>query len=166
MATRKIKDAKDLTTNELIYFKGHAKATYMSDGRTVEDAIDEIQNGGSTATNTHIELDPNTTTFYLENGTYILKCNSGKNYSFRLQYDGTCRIIMGVTSGSTYGTIDFYHSLGSIIWVNNNEPVFEDNKMIEISFESLMTGIGFYSALGTWASYDATFESEGSVFPF
>ena len=42
MATRKIKDAKDLTTNELIYFKGHAKATYMSDGRTVEDAINNI----------------------------------------------------------------------------------------------------------------------------
>ena len=39
MATRKIKDAKDLSTNELIYFKGHAQATYMSDGRTVEEAI-------------------------------------------------------------------------------------------------------------------------------
>lgn len=39
MATRKIKDAKDLSTNELIYFKSHAKATYLSDGRTVEDAI-------------------------------------------------------------------------------------------------------------------------------
>ena len=39
MATRKIKDAKDLGLNELIYFKGHAKATYMSSGQTVEDAI-------------------------------------------------------------------------------------------------------------------------------
>lgn len=39
MATRKVKDAKDLSTDELIYFKGHAKATYMSDGTTVEDAI-------------------------------------------------------------------------------------------------------------------------------
>ena len=39
MATRQIKDAKDLSTNELIYFKGHAQATYMSDGRTVEEAI-------------------------------------------------------------------------------------------------------------------------------
>lgn len=39
MSTRQIKDAKDLTTNELIYFKGHAQATYMSDGRTVEEAI-------------------------------------------------------------------------------------------------------------------------------
>lgn len=46
MATRKIKDAKDLTTNELIYFKGHAKATYMSDGRTVEDAINSVSNSG------------------------------------------------------------------------------------------------------------------------
>ena len=43
MATRKIKDAKDLSTNELIYIKGHAKATYMSDGTTVEDAINNIE---------------------------------------------------------------------------------------------------------------------------
>jgi hypothetical protein len=40
---RKVKDAKDLSSNELIYFKGHAKATYMSDGSTVEDAINNIQ---------------------------------------------------------------------------------------------------------------------------
>lgn len=46
MATRKIKDAQDTTTNELIYFKGHAKATYMSDGRNVEDAIHQIGTGG------------------------------------------------------------------------------------------------------------------------
>ena len=45
MATRKIKDAKDLSTNELIYFKGHAKATYMSNGSTVEDAINNIEIG-------------------------------------------------------------------------------------------------------------------------
>jgi DNA polymerase len=39
MSTRKIKDAVDHGTKELIYFKGHAKATYMSDGSTVEDTI-------------------------------------------------------------------------------------------------------------------------------
>ena len=44
---RKIKDAKDLSTNELIYFKGHAKATYMSDGRTVEEAINSSTGGSS-----------------------------------------------------------------------------------------------------------------------
>ena len=47
MSTRKVKDAKDLSSNELIYFKGHAKATYMSNGATVEDAINSLQSGGS-----------------------------------------------------------------------------------------------------------------------
>lgn len=39
---RNIKDAKDLKTNELIYFKGHAKATYMSNGSTVEDVVGNL----------------------------------------------------------------------------------------------------------------------------
>ena len=43
MSTRKIKDAKDLSTNELVYFKGHAKATYMSDGSTVEDTVKVLE---------------------------------------------------------------------------------------------------------------------------
>lgn len=43
MSTRKIKDAVDHGTKELIYFKGHAKATFMSDGSTVEDAINNIE---------------------------------------------------------------------------------------------------------------------------
>lgn len=47
MANRKIKDAKDAKSNELIYFRGHAKATYMSDGRTVEDAVNNMSGGGS-----------------------------------------------------------------------------------------------------------------------
>ena len=47
MANRLIKDAKDLKTKELIYFRGHAKATYMSSGTTVEDAINSISSGGS-----------------------------------------------------------------------------------------------------------------------
>lgn len=45
MATRKVKDAKDLETDELIYFKGHAKATYLSDGNSVEDVIIELRKG-------------------------------------------------------------------------------------------------------------------------
>ena len=43
MSTRKIKDAVDHGTKELIYLKGHAKATFMSDGSTVEDAINNIE---------------------------------------------------------------------------------------------------------------------------
>lgn len=49
MANRLISDAKDLKTGELIYFRGHAKATYMSNGATVEDAINSISSGGSGA---------------------------------------------------------------------------------------------------------------------
>lgn len=41
---RKVKDAKDLESDELIYFKGHAKATYLSDGRNVEEAITDVNN--------------------------------------------------------------------------------------------------------------------------
>jgi hypothetical protein len=47
MATRKVKDAIDISTNEPIYFLGHAKATYMSDGTTVEDAINNINQSGN-----------------------------------------------------------------------------------------------------------------------
>ena len=43
MSTREIKNAVNNTTGELIYFKGHAKATFMSDGSTVEDAIKNIK---------------------------------------------------------------------------------------------------------------------------
>lgn len=44
MSTRTIKDAVDLNTNALIYFRGHAKATYMSNGATVEDTINSKLN--------------------------------------------------------------------------------------------------------------------------
>ena len=51
MANRNIKDAKDLSSGELIYFRGHAKATYMSNGATVEDAINSIGAGGGDMSN-------------------------------------------------------------------------------------------------------------------
>ena len=45
---RKVKDAVDLGSGEKIYFRGHAQATYMSDGRTVEEAVN--QGGGGKPT--------------------------------------------------------------------------------------------------------------------
>lgn len=72
MATRKIKDAKDLTTNELIYFKGHAKATYMSNGMTVEDAINNIGVGGGGGTS---DLPPISTS--AEGGTLVQRFEDG-----------------------------------------------------------------------------------------
>ena len=59
MSTRKIKDAKDLSSGELIYFRGHAKSTFMSDGRTVEDAIKNVGGGSSTNTSEIITIADN-----------------------------------------------------------------------------------------------------------
>lgn len=47
---RKVKNIIDKTTGEAVYAMGHAQATYMSDGRTVEDAIVEaLQSGGGSS---------------------------------------------------------------------------------------------------------------------
>lgn len=51
MSTRKIIDAKH--NGEKVWIKGHAQATYLSNGSTVEDALNSIQFGGITA-----ETDP------------------------------------------------------------------------------------------------------------
>ena len=57
MSTRNIKDAKDLTTGELIYFKSHAQATFMSDECTVEEAVSEISAVDTSNLATKNELD-------------------------------------------------------------------------------------------------------------
>lgn len=49
MSTRKIKNAKDLLTDELIYFKGHAQATFMSNGLNVEEAFNNLENSQNSA---------------------------------------------------------------------------------------------------------------------
>lgn len=61
MSTRKIKDGK--VDGEKVYFKGHAQATYMSDGRTVEEAVKNacaypVVNHGTS--DTTFTLTPNT----------------------------------------------------------------------------------------------------------
>ena len=262
---RKIKDAIDLTSGEKVYFRSHALSTYMTDGRTVEDAINQLDtgegsgglvsetdpvfsaspaasiteakktewdgkytkpsdgipktdlasavqtslekadtalqsyteqykgtvtkvkingsekspdsngvvdlgtisggsssggsSGGSTTTDTPIELNPSDSLFEItQEGTYILKCTNNKNYEIRVEKK--CSIIMGLETGSSYGAITILHPSGMIYWANNNEPVFEDNKMMELSFYPVLTSIGIYSVLGTWASYDAVFVTE------
>lgn len=55
MATRRIIDiTKD---GEKVWPKGHAKATFMSDGRSVEDAINEIPIGGEGGSITSTEIE-------------------------------------------------------------------------------------------------------------
>lgn len=73
MSTRKIKDGK--VDGEKVYFKGHAKATFMSDGRTVEDAINQAGTGGggsSSGSSAMViyEHGENDTTMTIEPNTY------------------------------------------------------------------------------------------------
>lgn len=56
---RKVKDAIDLNTGEKVYFRGHAQSTYMSDGRNVEEAINEIPQGGGSGVDASLETLPN-----------------------------------------------------------------------------------------------------------
>ena len=64
---RKVKDAKDLSSNELIYFKGHAKATYMSDGSTVEDSINNLIVSGGGTGGGNVDLVGYATETYVDN---------------------------------------------------------------------------------------------------
>lgn len=101
MATRKIKDAKDLSTNELIYFKGHAQATYMSDGTTVEDAINNIDTGGSIDTSNFATKEEVTTIQEAIADIDTIRANAAN-------YKGTVTSIRldGVTQTPTNGAIN------------------------------------------------------------
>lgn len=85
MSTRNIKDAKDLSTNEFIYFKGHAQATFMSDGRTVEEAINDIDTSGSTP-------DLSNVVQYNEDGQAVIQNGT--------MYDGNTGILYALPSAS------------------------------------------------------------------
>ena len=47
MGTRKVKDAKDLGSGKKIYFNASAKSTYMSNGKSVEEMINDTLKGDS-----------------------------------------------------------------------------------------------------------------------
>ena len=87
MANRTIKDAKDTKSNELIYFRGHAKATYMSDGRTVEDAINSVGTGGGDMSNYYTKGEIDSKGYITEiPSEYVTETElNGKNYATTTQ---------------------------------------------------------------------------------
>lgn len=130
MSTRKIKDAVDRSTNEKVYYKGHAKATYMSDGRTVEDAIKTAGGGGGMAVIDHGTED---TTFELTPNV-IHKWGLVSSLTLTLPEDpegkeNQYRIVF---------TADLGFSLTlplAIRWENTEIPILEGGKTYEISIE-------------------------------
>lgn len=129
MSTRKIKDAVDLSTNEKVYYKGHAKATYMSDGRTVEDAIKTAGGGGGMAVIDHGTED---TTFTLTSGVIhkwglvdsltlgIPEDSEGIVSSYRVVFVADSTFVLSLPS--------------NIVWANDEAPDFsEDGMQYEIN---------------------------------
>ena len=91
MSTRKVVDAKNLDTDELVYFKSHAKATYMSDGTTVEDKLANVNTdayaGGTAVTLNGTSKAGSTASFYAPTSAgskgQVLISNSSGSPSWR-----------------------------------------------------------------------------------
>lgn len=140
MSTRKIKDIIDLETNELVYPKTHAKATFMSDGSTVEDAINAM--GGKEVEDIDVvttdvagtkEVLPNIPVQYLPNivtdKTFVLSTadiDTTKENLWKISF------IIGSTAPSISIT-----SAVTIYWANGIAPSFEVNSHYEITFKYL-----------------------------
>lgn len=107
MSTRKVKDAIDLETNEVIYLKGHAQATFMSDGRTVEDAINQAGTGGGSG-GIVTETDP----IFSASAAAGIKSSDITNWNSKTSNTGTITgIKMNGDSKGTSGVVD----LGTVI---------------------------------------------------
>lgn len=137
MGNRLIKDAKDLTTNELIYFRGHAKATYMSNGSTVEDAINSINTGGSTNISIGNKALSTTTAISMTLTPNVYHRNINTNLS-------SLAITLGEITDPTIlneyfvefttGTAGTTISLPSNIkWVNGEAPTFDASCTYQVS---------------------------------
>lgn len=140
MSTRKIKDIIDLETNELVYPKTHAKATFMSDGSTVEDAINAM--GGKEVEDIDVvttdvaetkEVLPNIPVQYLPNivtdKTFVLSTadiDTTKENLWKISF------IIGSTAPSISIT-----SAVTIYWANGIAPSFDVNSHYEITFKYL-----------------------------
>lgn len=134
MATRKIKDAKDLSTNELIYFKGHAQATYMSDGTTVEDAINNIGTGGSIDTSNFATKDELAAKQDIISDIDTIRSNAEN-------YKGTVTSIKfdGIVKNPTNGSIDLGYANKQLVTNTSSAVSLRPNQYTRISSTTLST---------------------------
>lgn len=148
---RKIKDAKDLTTNELIYFKGHAKATYMSDGRTVEDAINNIGIGGGNSSSSGGGL------IWQEISGNSINLTSGVRLNLITYSSGNISISNNELKIGESAALIFKYSAGipvsfqsgyAWVWANDTTPTFTDGWIYELDFLRTPSGV-----LVTFAEY-------------
>lgn len=152
MATRKIKDAKETTTGELIYFKGHAEATYMSDGATVENKVNSKQdkltsgsniktiNGTSVLGEGNLKvgvkqiITTTASTITLTPNAYYKKTNVSNSLiiTFGTESDTTImnEFFIEFTTASTGTTVTLPNT---VKWIDGVTPTFENNCTYQIS---------------------------------
>ena len=129
MAARAVMNAKNPTTGEYIYFKGHAKATYMSDGRNVEEYINDVMSDSNKTlvefTNNSITLEPNK--YYrqtLSTSSLTIKLGNVVNDGILNEYFIEFTTAVGGTTISLPSTIK---------WANGEKPTFDINSTYQIS---------------------------------
>lgn len=129
MAARTVKDAKDLDTNELIYFKSHAKATYMSNGTTVEDAINNINDSGNYRLVEHGTSD---TVYILSSNTFhVWSVVPSLTITFGNESVGMANEYIFQFISGTEPTILTLPD--NIVWANDEIPEIESNYVYQIS---------------------------------
>ena len=124
MATRKVKDAKDLETGELVYLKGHAKATYMSDGKTVEDAINDVasESQAGSAAYPVVKVDNSDgATLVLKPNTYYIIESYGDIIDIALDTKIEGIVNEYVFEFDTDRSIPSLIVPGGLVWFNNSE---------------------------------------------
>ena len=141
-------DAKDLDTNELIYFKGHAKATYTSNGKNVEEAFLDKQDTLVSGINIKTINGNNITGSGNVNTEYPVTTVSGSSVSMKPN------TYYRLTTGQSSLTITFQNPTYSdivneyliefvcggtvsvpdtIVWAGGKVPTFEEGKTYLLS---------------------------------
>ena len=128
--SREVKDLRDSKTGEKIYPKSHAKAVYLSDGRTVEDAIEQpiVQQ-----TETTVEIAPNVLNLWgevAELDITLAEADATKVNEYMFQF----------TSGETATTLTLP---AEIKWVS--APNIQANKTYQVSIINNLGVIGEFS---------------------
>lgn len=152
MATRKVKDAKEVNSGELIYFKGHAEATYMSDGSTVENKVNSKQdklisgtniktiNGVSILGDGNVKLGSKqivtttASTITLTSNVYYKKTNVSNSLTITFASESDTTIMneyfIEFTTASTGTSVTLPNT---VKWIDGVIPTFENNCTYQIS---------------------------------
>lgn len=141
MSNRSIIDAIDLNTNEKIYFKGHAKVTYMSNGTTVEDTINGIINKNSSSSMAYPILNY-TGEALLPNTYYIYNGSENIDISFADEVEGISNEYIIQFNGGNQVSFP-----STLIWIDGFVPTFEENCIYIVSIVNNLAVFGEYKTM-------------------